>query len=532
MLNQFDKHDPEIEELILSCMHSSIKFDKTLFPEEVQSDFSSLHHEIFKVIDAKHNKKAIAAPRGLGKTTLAKLRVIKAILFRETNFIIYLSNSASSAEMQTESIKRMIQQSELIRTMFGDIKFSKDGWKDSFSKQSWVAYGDVFVLPRGAGQQVRGLNWMGHRPGLIVIDDLESTELVRSDEQREKLALWFFSDLMKTESKFGDPAEFLYIDTVKHEDSLLQNLIDAEDWLNVDTPTGVLSICDENHNTYDPNYMTTEEIKKSYAEHKALGKTDLFYMEYMNIPISKEDAIFKEEYFKYFEEMGDHLRVPNDLLGVREVNGTQNVNGTGKRSPYEKIWVKDLITIVLVDPARTVKLQSAESAVVTVSVSRSGGKIFVRDVFAEKVRPDELYEAIFKTVLLHNAMILAVEVTGLHEFISQPLQNQMRVRGIYPKYIELNAKGDKDARIATLAPNYRLGYMYHNKSNCTALEGQLEWHPKSKRKDIIDALAYINKVMDEQAMFFDPIDDEDFDQLDEFEELEDEALLADEYCII
>ena len=47
----FDKNDPEIEELILSCMGSSIKFDKTLFPEEVSADFSGLHHKIFDVID-------------------------------------------------------------------------------------------------------------------------------------------------------------------------------------------------------------------------------------------------------------------------------------------------------------------------------------------------------------------------------------------------------------------------------------------------------------------------------------------------
>ena len=39
----FDKHDPEVEELILSCMESSMVFDKTLFPEEVESDFSILH---------------------------------------------------------------------------------------------------------------------------------------------------------------------------------------------------------------------------------------------------------------------------------------------------------------------------------------------------------------------------------------------------------------------------------------------------------------------------------------------------------
>jgi len=521
----FDKHDPEVEDLLIQCMSSSMIFDKTLFPEEVKSDFSMLHQKIFEVIDSPGKKKAIAAPRGLGKTTIAKLRAIKAILFREVNFIIYLSNSASSAEMQTESIKRMIQQNDLIRTLFGDIKFSKDGWKDSFSKQSWVAYGDVFVLPRGAGQQVRGLNWMGHRPGLIIIDDLESTELVQSDEQREKLSNWFFSDLMKTESKFGEPAEFIYIDTVKHEDALLQNLIDSSDWTKVDTPTGVLSICDDNFNSFDPNYLTTKEIKQEYEEHREKGKTDLFYMEYRNIPISKEDAIFKPEYFRYFEEHGDHLSIEESSNQSSRLNKDQQ-----DAKDQQPIWTKDLVTMVIVDPARTVKLQSAESAVVTVSVDRSEGRIFVRDIFSARVRPDELYEAIFSAVLMHNAMILAVEVTGLHEFVSQPIQNEMRTRGIYPQYLELNAKGNKDIRIATLARNYRLGYMYHNRSNCQPLESQLEMHPKSKLKDIMDALAYVNKIMDEHSIFFDPNEDEMLP--DEFDEIDDESILEDEWRLI
>jgi len=511
MLN-VDKYDPEMQDLLRLCMKSTKVFAKTFFPDDVSSEFSLLHDKLFKVIDSKEKKKAVAAPRGLGKTTIAKIRAVKAILFREANFIIYLSNSATSAEESTEHIKRMLQQNEMIEKLFGKVSVSQKGFKEGFSKQSWVAYGDVYVLPRGAGQQVRGKNWMGHRPGLIIVDDLESTELIKSDEQRIKLQDWFYSDLMKTESKFGESAEFLYIDTIKHEDALLQNLIDASDWLNVDTESGVLSICDEHFNTYDPNYMTTEEIKAEYALHREKGKTDLFYMEYMNIPISLEDAIFKPSYFKYFEERGSYLLVQNDLLGVQEKNAESG----------EHISVKDLVTMVIVDPARTIKLQSAESAVVTISVDRRTGKIFVRDVFAEKVKPDEMYDAMFNAVLMFNAMILAVDVTGLHEFVSQPLQNQMITRGIFPQYVELNAKGDKDMRISTLSPLYRLGQMYHNKTNCTALESQLQWHPKSKRKDIIDALSYVTKVMDEHAMYFDPNED---DMLpDEFDELEDDEL--------
>jgi hypothetical protein len=368
----------------------------------------------------------------------------------------------------------------------------------------------VFVLPRGAGQQVRGLNWMGKRPQLIVIDDLESTESIRSDEQRDKLKKWFLSDLMKTESRYDRPAEFLYIDTIKHEDALLQNLIDSSDWKSV-----VLSICDENFVSYDPNYMTTEEIIADYESYKEKGEADLFYMELMNVPISKENASFKPEYFKYFVEAHGKLLIVDN-------------------STEKKQWVKqeDLVTIVICDPARTVQLHSADSAVVVVSVERKSGMIFVRDVFNGKVKPDELYDVMFEKVLLFNARFLAVEVTGLSQFISQPIENQLRVRGLYPQYIELQAKGKKEDRVASLAPNYRLGYMYHNKSNCRVLESQLEWFPKSKRWDVMDALGYINQIMAEHAIYFDPSDEDGMPEDTEFDELYDEALLDDDWRLV
>lgn len=500
-MRTFDKHDPEVQELLIQCMKSTRVFAKTFFPEEVESDFSVLHDDIFNVMDSPSLKKGIAAPRGLGKTTLAKIRVCKAILFRETNFIIYLSNSETSAVNCTEHIKRMLQSNEMVKKLFGSVKFSQEGMQDSFSKKSWVAYGDVFILPRGSGQQVRGQNWMGHRPGLIIIDDLETLESVASEDQRLKLSNWFYSDLMKTESKYGKRAEFCYIDTIKHEDALLENIMDASDW-----ETVKLAICDQHFNTLDPNYMTTEEIKAEYESHREKGKTDLFYMEYMNQPISLEDAVFKDEYYKYFTE-------ENEILTIVDPD-------TGK---IERIHTRDLITVIICDPARTVKLQSAESSVLAVSVDRCSRKIFVRDIESEKFKPDALYDSMFGMVQRFRSMILAVEVTGLHEFVSQPIENEMRIRGIFPQYIELNAKGDKDLRIATLAPLYKLGYIYHNKRNCAPLENQLHWFPRSKLKDVMDALSYINRIMDENSIFFDPSSDMTLPE--EYDELEDDDLL-------
>jgi len=129
---------------------------------------------------------------------------------------------------------------------------------------------------------------------------------------------------------------------------------------------------------------------------------------------------------------------------------------------------------------------------------------------------------------MYRSRFLGVEITGLHQFISQPIKNEIRVRGLSITYLELNATGDKDTRIARgLEPSYKAGYIYHNAQNCQALENQLKFHPRGKLKDLIDAASYITKICDDEYLFFDP--DEDEDEYDEFHDLDLDNSYEDEY---
>lgn len=493
----------DLHSILAECI-IDIKFTcKLLFPEIFYSEFSILHQQIFDLINAGYKKIAIAAPRGIGKTSIARAVVMRSILFRLQKFIVYISNSATSAEMQTENIKRDLISNSQVRKLFGNIKevIDKDtGIDESFSKASWTAFGDTFILPRGSGQQVRGLNWANHRPELVIIDDLENKDEIKNEENRKKLKEWFWSDLMKTEDRYSKGCIFIYIDTIKHEDSLLVDLLESPEWASIQ-----LSICDDNYKSYDPNYMTDEEIKAEVEEHRRLGTLDSFYMERRNIPISKEDAVFKQEYFKYFEDCGDHF-IAYD----------------------KKIFTRNLLHITIVDPAKTVKLQSADSAIVTFAVDRTSKKIFWRDIVSKKFYPDQLYDEMFRQVGLYSSFILGYEVTGLNQFIIQPVENECRVRGLHPLLLELPAKGKKEDRVATLAPNYRLGYMYHNKNNCMKLEGQLLGFPRSKLWDIMDAGAYITYIMDKHAVYFDPVDGDNLSDTaeDEYAELDNDPMMS------
>ncbi len=480
-LTQFD---PEVFEYLQRGMSDSMFFNKMFFPEIFDAPWSSLHHKIFELIDSGEKKIAIAAPRGIGKTSIARGVAMKGILYRMFNFIVYIQNSATLAEMQTENIKMDLLSSKNVRETFGNIKIADMetyGVDDQFSKSAWIAYGNTLILPRGSGQQIRGLNWRNFRPQLIIVDDLEDADEVANPEIRDKQKDWFLKDVMKSVSRYRNDYVFIYIDTIKHEDSLLQMLMDSNEWSTVR-----LSICDENYKSLDPNYMTDEEILQEVEEHRAKEKMDVFYMEFMNLPISLEDAAFRPEYFKHHNE--------NDLM---ERSGIENV--------------------ILSDPAKTVKAHSAESAIICVGIDTSGSMLYIREVINKKMYPDEYFNELLDAATRHNAKVIAVEVTSLEEFIKQPIKNEMFRRGLWFDLLWVKSRGGKGSgksgvdakrkRAAALIPYYRQGLVSHNPTCCGQLEQNLLMYPKPKLWDIIDALAFIIEVMEMGDRYFEQTED-------------------------
>ena len=487
------KTDPEIQDIVKRCFLSTKTSAKVLFPESFTGDFSPLHDSIIDAFDSPDRKVVIAAPRGIGKTTITRAYVTKKILFRECHFICYVSNSATMAAMQTENIKRELMTNRVIKKLFGSVKISdhaEAGLDESFSKEAWVAFGNTLVLPRGWDQQIRGLIWDKYRPDIFVFDDMEKKKELNNEEIRKGMREWFYSDAMKAISRYDKNWKMIYIDTLKHEDSLLQHLIESPDWRDL-----VLSACSDDYKSYAPSYMSDEDIAEEVELHRKNGTLDIFHMEFMNQPAASADASFRREYFKYYNE--------TDVDFIKD----------------EK---KKLENFVIVDPAKTVKLHSAESAVVGVGVNLESNKIFVRDIVSKKMYPDELYNEMFDMVARLNAFSLAIEVTSLNEFIKQPISNEIIKRRIrIGEPIWLNARAKKEERVAQLAPYYRLGYIYHNASCCGGLEAQLMSFPRSRLWDIMDAFAYVIELLQLGGRYFEPPSlGEDVDIEAEFKALE------------
>lgn len=500
-----DIKNSELNEILVESYRSTKILAKVFFPERFSSQFSKLHDQIFDIIDSGAPRVAIAAPRGIGKTSIVGLALAgKRILFQDSKFLPYVSNSFDSAVLQTENLKIELSSNQLVKHCFGYIRTTGGDYLDrTFSKKSWIARFQedavgTLVYPRGSGQQIRGLIYRNARPDFFIIDDLEDTETIENEEIRRKRETWFFADLMKAVSRVDRKWRVVYIDTLKHEDSLLQKLLNSKDWESLR-----LELCDDELNSNAPEFVSTEQIKLEHAQHKNDGMLDVFYREYRNIAISTEDAVFKQERFKYYIENGDQLLVYEP----------------GKVEP-EKIAARLLTNIIIVDPAKTEKLESADSAVLAIGIDRGTRRIFVRNVIAGKFSPTTLLDHMFSQVLLYKAMVLGVEVTGLESWISQPIENEMRVRSIFPIYHPISASGSKKKeRVASLSSYYNLGYIYHNKTCCQKLESQLTMFPRSKLWDVMDGLSHLVKILDDFAQYFDPIDMAPEDDNKEYEKL-------------
>lgn len=465
----------DIKELLAECYNNFELFCATLFPQAFFRPFSGLHREIFKVLeDDSLQKVVIAAPRGFGKSTIVNMAYpARNILFQEKRYIIPISATAGSAIEQSENLKNALRANQNVLHLFGDIK-PKD---DPFSKTDWVTASGIKILPRGAGQQIRGSRKDIYRPDLFIVDDLEDDESVESTEQREKLKKWFFSSVQNSVDRGSKDWRIIVIGTVLHEDSLLSNLLLDPSWYSLR-----LELCDDQFHSNWPDFMTDQEVRKLYEEYRASGMADAFYREYRNIPIALDDQGFKPEYFRYYEETEEDL------------NNNPNI-----------------ITAILCDPAKTMKKGSCFTAISAVSVDTKKNRIYIRDILAEMLNPGQTYDAIFEMADRYNALILAPEVTSLNEYILYPLKTEMNKRNLYYTIIEVKPREGKTGpkRSGGLIPMYRRGEIFHNKNTCGGLEKNLLQWPRPSSWDSIDAVSGILFVMEEGEAYFEPVEQED-----------------------
>ena len=519
--------NPELHAVLQQAYLKTDLYAKTFYEHRFNLEFTDLHQQMFDVVDAKnpdgtpyYQKVVIKAPRGIGKSSIAKTLAAKRIRFGESRYVVYLGKTFDFASTQTENIKNGMLQNKLENGLFGGIKMKKatDEFSDTFSKKAWMTSSGCMVFPRGANQPVRGLlfdyDGYSYRPDLYIADDLEDKIEILNPDFRSRMEDWFFSDVVKSVPLPGVSKnwQIVYIDTLKHSDSLLQKLLDNDEWKSVE-----LSICDADYQTYAPDFMSNEDIQEELKEARDKPHLlDIFYQERMGLPISSENRTFDAKYFRYYSEASQDFQRERHLGEIQ--------------------------SCTLHDPAKvTVNPKNADSAIVTIGVNTRRRKIYIREIACGKMHPNEQYEEAVRQIKKYNSELLGVEENSLHEFIEYPFkeyltENQVDVEWLNLKPRHGKTKGTgKIEKIKGLIYFYQSYMIYHEENlmrdpdinqGKNILEGQLLQFPRGKTVDVADVVSYIIQVLAEYFVYFDSseVDERELEHERTMEDAEEEYL--------
>lgn len=498
--------DTELKEILSGCWGDLGLLCKTLFPARFHMPYTRLHKQIINLYNdvfldqaralqagkRAGRKVVVMGNRGTSKTGFGVYGLMgRGILFQQFHFMPFITKSEQNSIYHTENLRRKLVTDKMIRKTFGNISevtLDPDVYfEEVFGKKSWVANlaggWQSMVVPRGAGQQVRGLNFGDYRPDCIVVDDFDDDKWLLNDELREWYHTTYFEGAVcKAVSQFENenvPYIISVSDTCKGELCLAEKLLGTASWEGLR-----ISVCDENYQTNDPDFMSQEQLNVEVAEAREHGRLDVFARELMSLPAAKEGKPFCTENFRWYDPL------------------------------EQRFGLSCQHSFVMVDPARTVNMRSDFTAIVGVTVDFELPAIFVREVVSARIGQSEMIQQALDMAIRLDALYMGVEFAGLHLHMEEALQEAMLRRGILNiSIIDLkpqSGKGEqagyergKIARIQwSLEPWYKWRIVWHNPHCCGPLEHQLLMMPRPKKKDVADAFAYLSQLMKETGMSF------------------------------
>lgn len=430
-------------------------------------------------------KRAVAAPRGHAKSTNLTFKDnLHAVLYEYKHYIIIISDTSSQAAGFLEAIKEELEENEAVIEDFGDI--TGDIWREDVI----LTKTKIKVQAKGSGQKMRGLKHKQWRPDLIVLDDIENDELVRTVEQREKLKNWYY----KAVSKVGDGyTDFIYIGTMLHYDGLLAKVMNNPDYRSIkykavmsfsssslwDRWEEIFTNLDNEARDIDAvNFFNDHkeemlkgtnvlwEEKNSYYDlmkERISSGESAFNSELQNEPINPEDCLFNEEWFDYF-------------------------------NPHEMDFsAKQFKFYGFVDPSLGKSKHSDFSAIITMALDTSTGYMYIVDADVERRHPDIIIEDIIQKAIWlsktfeKNYYKFGAETNQFQWFLKEQLAKESARRRVYLPIEEVRQTSDKIMRIQTLQPDVKNKYIKFNKQHKRLLD-QLKYFPMADHDDAPDAL--------------------------------------------
>lgn len=444
------------------------------------------HREIWELACSPHRFVAVGAPRGHAKSTAGTLAYgLAELLFRSSTYCLIVSDTESQAAMFLGAMKAELQENEDLIELFalkkdekGRVSFIKDTETDIIVG---FADGHSFrVTAKGAEQKLRGLNWNGTRPNLIIVDDLENDELVMNPDRREKLRRWFMGALMPSLSPKG---KLRMWGTVLHLDSQLNRLLPQpsdkfvkhsalktwKEWPD-GRVRGWLSVTYRAHDPEIKEILWPDRFPREYWIHERAkfaedGALDVYSQEYLNNPIDETVAYFKR----------------SDLLPITD------------EDKDKKLSYYCTVDMAISEASR------ADWTVFCVCGVDENRVLYVKNIIRERLDGKEIIDTLLGLHRIYSFNAVGIEEMLISKALGPFLREEMIAQNTFLNIVQLKHKGkDKIQRARSIQARMRTKTVKFDKKAdwYPILEDELLTFPRGKHDDQVDALAYMGMLLD------------------------------------
>ena len=317
----------------------------------------------------------------------------------------------------------------------------------------------VRIEAYGKGTTLRGINWNGRRPDIVILDDIQDFEDAQSEAILEKDWEWFLSDV----KPLGKSTRIFIIGNNLGEKCIIERIFEHAKEFGFQTMR-IPAIDDFGRPTW-PEKFSLEYLEKEKEAYRKAGKLEIWYRERLCQAISSETQVFKRDYFNYFS--------PTRIQKLAQ----------------------ELPVFIAVDLAISQKESSDYTAMPVVAVD-GDNRWYVLDCPYGRWTPSDAIEKLFWLVKKYRPLKVGVEKVAYQSAFEHFLQKEMIRRNFFFQVEELKANRHKELRIKALEPRFKAGLIYFPDTAdwLSEMETELLTFPKGKHDDLIDALAYIEQI--------------------------------------
>lgn len=464
------------------CQRDFLSFCMAVKPDFVPTRFhiylAGKLQKIYRDVKNKRDARSIiACPPQLGKSTMTTQLFPAWVLGKQDWPIICASYSADLAERNSMFCRNFVD-SEMYKVIFPRTLLNQD----STSKSYWQT---------NSGGSYRAVGTLGGLTGysgkIMLADDLLSSQ-AEADSAVISDGVWswwktvFYTRkqsksgmvLIATRWSLNDPTGRILEQQENQEKSgLPPELFDR--WEYHSFP----AIAEADEDTGDgwtrkagevicPERFTLEDMIKTKNSLVSEGKIQEWSSLYQQEPILMENAEFKAEYFKFYED--------------------------------DEIKDKEIDHYTLVDLAISQKKTADFTVVLTVGKDRNGPNWYVREYTSGRLDPQQTIVAMFDHAARYSSSVNIEAVAYQAALESFVLEEQRRHQAKDDKFrpftvnqLKHGYAQKKEERIRGLVPYFKNGTLFIKKS-MVEIQKELLQFPKGRHDDHIDALSFFQSL--------------------------------------